>query len=446
MLPAYMPIEKLAKKSLLEVNSSSWHALSKLLSSHLWFTRVWIIQEVVVASKVDFLYGSGILQWDLMYWAIRTFNRPQISGVLPGPTEYIRRNIASDLLQGGIVTLVRDKLQLKEKFSLREAATLCSKFQSTNPRDKIFALVGLVIDDVDFHSWVDYSKSPAEVFRDTARYLLAQEMNQLQVLHFAGIGYPCNLECLPSWVPDWSKSPYTLSLDGGLATIVYNAAGGYSQDPKISFSTDLSVIHLQGIQVDEIKVMVKDWQIYADNFTDKQIQTFYTHQDQWLQECQELIKEHVRYPYPTGQTRDEAFWRTLLGDRRVEGRPAPDTYAEYYKAFEESIFEIVDDRASFDIVAYLTLKAKKFLAISSGMIKGRIFYVTKNGYMGFVPPLTRVGEMVCIFSGANTPFVVRNLDSLGANSHMLVGECYFHGTMDGEMLANDRQMEVFTIQ
>ncbi|KAI0197289.1 heterokaryon incompatibility protein-domain-containing protein [Xylaria flabelliformis] len=66
--------------------------------------------------------------------------------------------------------------------------------------------------------------------------------------------------------------------------------------------------------------------------------------------------------------------------------------------------------------------------------------VTKNGYMGLVPPLTHVGDLVSIFFGGDAPFLVRPetnpvvAEKIGVLRCRLVGECYMHGMMDGEMV------------
>ncbi|GAW17285.1 hypothetical protein ANO14919_067400 [Xylariales sp. No.14919] len=70
--------------------------------------------------------------------------------------------------------------------------------------------------------------------------------------------------------------------------------------------------------------------------------------------------------------------------------------------------------------------------------------VTKNGYVGLVPPLTHVGDLVTILHGGDAPYLVRPETRLetqpvvegevGIIHGQLVGECYMHGMMDGEMV------------
>ena len=52
--------------------------------------------------------------------------------------------------------------------------------------------------------------------------------------------------------------------------------------------------------------------------------------------------------------------------------------------------------------------------------------------MGLFPRGTQAGDGICVFFGALVPFVVRPHKSSG--SYQLIGECYVHGIMDGEIL------------
>ncbi|RYP04616.1 hypothetical protein DL764_004353 [Monosporascus ibericus] len=66
----------------------------------------------------------------------------------------------------------------------------------------------------------------------------------------------------------------------------------------------------------------------------------------------------------------------------------------------------------------------------------RRFCVTKKGYVGLVPEHTQVGDTICIFLGTSTPYLIRRVDgsATAMETHNLVGECYIHGMMYGEMM------------
>ncbi|KAI1824752.1 heterokaryon incompatibility protein-domain-containing protein [Xylaria intraflava] len=69
--------------------------------------------------------------------------------------------------------------------------------------------------------------------------------------------------------------------------------------------------------------------------------------------------------------------------------------------------------------------------------------ITKKGYVGLVPPLTRIGDRVAIFYGGDAPYLVRSDTNTGDEDKptvlrcQLVGECYMHGMMDGEMMKTE---------
>jgi hypothetical protein len=73
------------------------------------------------------------------------------------------------------------------------------------------------------------------------------------------------------------------------------------------------------------------------------------------------------------------------------------------------------------------------------------FYVTKMGYIGFVPHEAKIGDEICILYRAAVPFVLRK--SLDSNSSFkLIGECYIHGIIHGEALSFERfQERIFSL-
>jgi hypothetical protein len=104
--------------------------------------------------------------------------------------------------------------------------------RASNPRDKVFALFGLFEVHLDASLNPDYGLSVAEVFTQTAAYLI-QSQNTLAVLSYVSndpgpdctsIGLPYEWKSwrqsldmgtsrqshdIPSWVPDWSASSYS---------------------------------------------------------------------------------------------------------------------------------------------------------------------------------------------------------------------------------------------
>jgi hypothetical protein len=57
-------------------------------------------------------------------------------------------------------------------------------------------------------------------------------------------------------------------------------------------------------------------------------------------------------------------------------------------------------------------------------------FLSDSSYVGLCPKLSEVGDGIYIPLGAHVPYILRKLDD---GVHLLVGEAYVHGIMDGEI-------------
>lgn len=69
-------------------------------------------------------------------------------------------------------------------------------------------------------------------------------------------------------------------------------------------------------------------------------------------------------------------------------------------------------------------------------------FISASGYVGLGPSCLREGDVICTFSGAKLPYVLRRSWN-GAWS--LVGEAYVHGIMYGEFMAKGPAREIFNL-
>ncbi|KAL7928956.1 heterokaryon incompatibility domain-containing protein [Trichoderma chlorosporum] len=66
---------------------------------------------------------------------------------------------------------------------------------------------------------------------------------------------------------------------------------------------------------------------------------------------------------------------------------------------------------------------------------GRRFFITKKGYFGLGPQKLEPGDKVAVLFGAGVPFVLRKYaTAAGKRAWKIVGECYVHGIMQGEVI------------
>lgn len=72
-------------------------------------------------------------------------------------------------------------------------------------------------------------------------------------------------------------------------------------------------------------------------------------------------------------------------------------------------------------------------------LRNQRFLVTASGYIGYVPNETNRGDTICILYGMDVPVVLRRNQN---GTYELIGPCYVHGVMEGELM-DDMQNGVF---
>lgn len=115
---------------------------------------------------------------------------------------------------------IRETVLIKQPMPLGDALILGRSFQSTDPRDKVYGLLGIIGDEFPNSLTPDYNKPAAELYIDTMRHLLSHHstVHNLHPFFLASIGFPRSAEMekvdLPSWVVDWAAQTQDASLQG----------------------------------------------------------------------------------------------------------------------------------------------------------------------------------------------------------------------------------------
>lgn len=125
------------------------------LLSRPWWKRVWVLQEAILAKSITLYCGSRSIDWPLLqgilYTYVRQGKRSRIHHIGGLTTEARRARAQSYLLAAVNSTFAFFFLQSSsiptdqlQGLSMADLLSLTWSFDATDPRDKLFALIGLL--------------------------------------------------------------------------------------------------------------------------------------------------------------------------------------------------------------------------------------------------------------------------------------------------------------
>jgi hypothetical protein len=272
-----------------------------------WFSRIWVVQEVACSSDDPIiLCGSSILRWS----SIARVAKFMVETALTQATRTWSRSGNALMIQQYKNYPPFIELLLKTSFN----------FESTDPRDMVFALYGLVHPESAYvlkspSFLVSYEKSVKDVYRDAMLGCIK---------HFGSVEPMCNAIAskssaqfgLPSWVPNWAI-PIKERRRGFAAVSFlagYKAAGGKRAWAGSIENPD--VLRIAGKSHGVI-----DW--VAEPFEEDDLAILpYLRRPRTLERLWENVSARL------GSSPDvcESFWRTLITNITGEQRPASDNF------------------------------------------------------------------------------------------------------------------------
>ncbi|KAF0320858.1 heterokaryon incompatibility protein [Colletotrichum asianum] len=178
-------------------------ALVKFLSRR-YFSRAWVIQEVALARQAALVCGSHKLSWSLVH-----VNNLAARGLLSG--------LASE--DGRIPGLqaLPPVIQFKAPAfrttgDLLRLLDLARNSRAADPRDKVFAVFGLITCPESEGFSADYTKTPAEVFTSIALWIAqrfglpALLARAVDVVRRAPVSEAVILDS--AWIPNWAEDTF----------------------------------------------------------------------------------------------------------------------------------------------------------------------------------------------------------------------------------------------
>jgi hypothetical protein len=405
-----------------EYFSTGLDMLSRLMQKP-WWTRIWTVQEIVLARQASFLIGPDCITWDDLEKAalnVRKHRGNCCHGLFGTLTQKYFVAINEFYLPIFDIARYRDKTGFRDHVDLIVTLHRFRNRLATDPRDKVYGLSGLIQHDtltVDYHRHFDH------VYIDLMMSVIEDEKS-LRVLLDTKLEGNQQGE-LPSWVIDWRTPANSSRLR--IRLFRFDQYRSFPYLPTAPRLIRNSLLQLFGFRIDQIAVIQcagkfpKGSYVYAA-----------------LEKIQAIAASNFTLSdlYIAGGTFEEAFWRTMLGNLVWEAsryRPViPDDYA-LYKAFRSARRPWSQEDAFHNVAN--TVEQSLF---------DRAFFMTTEGYMGIGPPNIRAGDDIFVVLGSNVPLVLRNRNEsitcevvpsfeVGATLYSFIGDSYVHGLMNGEV-------------
>jgi hypothetical protein len=408
-------------------------AAIQLFIERSYFDRVWIIQEVVVARNATVLCGSFSIAFDKLHIAVQ---RMTSSGFYPFSIA------ASNVVylgnwRGNFLEMA--PADREENLGLRLFMDACDR-SATNLRDKIYSLRGIANNTIATGITVDYNKSVERVYTDFTKHLLNLHHN-LRVLSAVNLQHrTTSTLLLPSWVPDWSQPTH-----GGCIlnryyrfepTKLFCAAG--ATKPRVTVAGYSDTICLEGMRLDTVKRVIRIKSILMAK-DENSISVTETR----LQEMAAEVTSSETYPF-TSEPFWRAFFRTLTADRTALSPRVGEEYrAKFLTAFRD--WKLNDEGVGQNLPAIAWAEISKTIGT---IIEYKDMFLTAQGYLGHSQEGFRIGDVVCIFSGGDVPYLLRQAMPPHDGMFQFLSECYVHGVMDGEAMNNleSNRLEPFLIK
>ncbi|KAK4185609.1 hypothetical protein QBC35DRAFT_476227, partial [Podospora australis] len=419
-----------------------------------WWSRVWVVQEIVLPERVIVVYGSMALPWTEFAQAARQIapHRSMFQQALSSDHTKVLDNMSHRILE---IEDMRRAYRSAGGMSLLGMAG--SEQSGVTP---------------------DYTLSESQVFQNTIVDMIGQMKSLDPITGELARKYTAKL---PSWESDWS--------------VTYEPADRIRLENVKHYRASLHYkVHIQKISGHGSLVGIEDVAQFAQmerNMVDElavgmpnsQKPTSLQSSPHGAQIVAHGFDWYSSYRGGNCSIRD-AFARTICGDLLWDGAEAASTSDGFRRVDASDHVEL----AAWLRVTFPDLTWEEDCGITNNAVPDnsfgtvsqhvrgeggsnssldrvtssvhvatsrRRFFITSSGFMGLGPVGMRVGDQLHILLGGKTPFVLRPAESgdevgffrdiedmVGRIDKEVVGDCYVHGIMDGEEMSHLQTDEI----
>lgn len=461
-----------------------WKALSALMKRQ-WFSRRWIVQEIAIAQSATLLCGKHKVEWKDLADAISLFNEVEKSTRKISEVMKLDRELGhipdffGDVSELSATKLVEETKNLFRKlggedrepqFNLEYLVSKLTTFESSQPRDAIYALVAIArdtrpvttrLEKEAVRSWtypeyikekligqlarknvskpyhVDYNLPLSDVYTQFVRWAIdkSEKSRALDIIcrpwapELAPSDYPREshfhyriktkddkrpqgegIDTLPSWIPTVGRAAF--GMDGtGQKMTRKNADSLVGLPPRRIYRAAGTRVLTDNFRMEDgITRYSQDEDLNGLHYHSMFVEGFILDNVKQLyypSQQGNIPKDWLRSAKDqNGQLSDE-FWRTIVVDRSPSGDNAPRYYPRLVDhALKQGVRG--DSLNTKDLVNWgnCTIVGEVLRRVQSSIWNRRLVR-TEGQRFGLAPELADREDLICILYGCSVPVLLR---------------------------------------
>lgn len=440
-------------------------ATIRTVSERPWFCRAWTFQEACLSPNTNMRCGHHEIPWMVFVSAALYLNAHGMSGVF---------GTKADTIALAYFAAANPSRQVP---SLSTVLPLTRSLKATDPRDKVFSLLGMVDKAGLPPVPTSYHLPPAIVYSAVAKATIVQERG-LSVL--SSVCGPSPDRSLPSWVPDWRLPRGTAMFHGydwPSPSHLYeiNKGAPFENTILTDLGVDTRVLPVRAARIDSIVRVLKPTSLLRHLKKAPLSRSLLSESrlNAWLHKLEKILNricaklrldtysDYGPKEAPLSPKRDsgepgrvsvpEALLKTLTAERGGVGEEVLEWSRKFGTLLNASFVKNEwrwwwpkalglggDSRDVASPLMELELSVKLLATAMLTFLTGRVIFTTSTGLIGIVCSGARVRDEVWNIVGGYVPFVLRQAGpgdrpGVGAAERRLtlVGEAYVHGIMRG---------------
>ena len=398
-----------------------------------WWERVWVRQEIALPRAAIFYCGDATCQFSEFKTAYIILDRikERLGYDWTGIEKATRviSNTASEALiladaqHATLLFNLQKECNGGNNFISFKDAVFSARFcKATDPRDKVFSVLGLTDPEL-YRLKADYSLSLIATYKAAVRTLVAATKS-VDVL--SACQNPERLHGFPSWVPnlvdEWKAKPFQTTR---------KPQASY-KDADCIFEDETNTLRLKGEFLDTVH-RLSDHNAKQGN-TAEELDTLCS---EWKKLLIPLLPVANSYRYTATHLEDSHYVKSLLSPTDADATwvsflSLENDNGSSLRRFRDGELPLDDPRSLDEIpnsrMAMSLLLPQDFAGWSGkhslihthlrNYAVGRRLCISKKGVLGLVPEDARIGDSIVVFHGGSFPYIIRE----SGDQHVLVGE------------------------